>query len=263
VRARPLGHVAAARGYDPPLMRTSMRRFWDARAREDAYYFIDNNGRYRNADREAFWSSGDETLDYMLSRVGGEIQPTDSIVEIGCGIGRVTRALARRGGDVRAFDVSAEMIAKARVENPQLDNVEWLVGDGASLRPVDDASADVVHSFVVFQHIPDPEITMSYVREIGRVLRPDGWAFFQVSNLPDVHRPRPRRERLRRCLRARLGHAPRGQSNPAWLGSYIELDHLRDVVAESGMTIDAIAGEGTQFCIVRARKLAPSVGASA
>ena len=63
-------------------------------------------------------------------------------------------------GAVIAIDVSAEMIERARSLNSGLSNVRFVHGDGVSLRPVDDASVDVCISYVVFQHIPDPDVTL-------------------------------------------------------------------------------------------------------
>jgi SAM-dependent methyltransferase len=231
-----------------------MKRFWDARAREDPFYFVDNRLRYREPDLERFWADGREALDKMLELLDVRISPRDSIVEIGCGVGRITRFLAQRGGQVRALDVSAEMLDRARELNPGLDNVEWIVGDGESLAPIETKSADVCHSFVVFQHIPDPRITLGYVREMGRILRPGGIAFFQLSNRPDVHRKPPVWRRLEHCLLALLARAPQGQANPAWRGSAIDLDELRAVAERAGLEVQRVVGEGTQFCYVRAVK---------
>src|SRR2546423_10086498 len=165
-----------------------MREFWDARAREDAFYFVDNTLGYRDPDLERFWASGREVVDKVFGLLAVELQPNDEIVEVGCGVGRITRELARRGQSVRALDVSAEMLERARELNPSAPGVDWLLGDGSTLHGIDGASADACFSFVVFQHIPDPEVTLSYVREMGRVLRSGGRAAFQVSNDPGVHR---------------------------------------------------------------------------
>src|SRR5206468_8184733 len=138
---------------------------------------------------------------------------------------------------VRALDVSSEMLEVARRMNPQLGNVDWLHGDGTTLAPIPGASADACVSHVVFQHIPDPEVTLGYVREMGRVLRPGGWAAFQVSNDPSVHRRR---------LFAR-----RGTRHPAWRGSAVDLGVLRATASDAGLEVERVVGEGTQFCLVR------------
>jgi SAM-dependent methyltransferase len=227
--------------------------FWDARADEDAFYFVDNRLEYRNPDVERFWADGPRLLDRILGELGVRIERGDEIVEIGCGIGRMTRALAARGASVRALDVSERMLELAREHNPRLSGVEWILGDGSSLRPIAGAGADACFSHVVFQHIPDPEITLGYVREMGRVLRPGGWSAFQVSDLPDLHR-RPRIEqRVFGWWRSRIGRAPRGQGHPAWRGSAIDLGRLEAVANQAGLELERVSGKGTQFCLVLLR----------
>lgn len=229
---------------------TGMKEYWDARAREDAFYFVDNRLRYRDPDLERFWAAGREDLDRTLGLLGARIDPTDDIVEIGCGVGRITRVLAERGRAVRALDVSRRMLELAREHNGHLDNVEWILGDGMSLAPIETESADVCHSHVVFQHVPDPATTLGYVREIGRVLRPGGWAAFQVSNSPDIHRPAPVWRRLPAFALGLFGRAPRGQAHPAWLGSSVDLSELETATAAGGATLERVIGAGTQWCLI-------------
>jgi SAM-dependent methyltransferase len=231
-----------------------MGRFWDARAKEDAFYFVDNTGAYRDADIERFWAEGRRNLDAVLELVGAEVRPDDTVLDIGCGVGRLTRVLAERSRHVHAIDVSAEMLAQARELNAHLQNVTWHQGDGTTLRPIEDATVDAVVSHVVFQHIPDPQVTLGYVREIGRVLRPGGWAAFQISNDPSIHRPTAG---ARAKLKAAVGRAPKGQAEPQWLGSAVDLGDLRSAAADGGLDVAQVAGEGTQFCYVRAAKPGP------
>src|SRR4051794_32710519 len=226
-----------------------MARFWDARAREDAWYFVDNRLAYRRPDAERFWEDGRRDLDLLMAIAGTEVRADDVVVEIGCGLGRLTRVLAERAAHVHALDVSPEMVRRARELSPALDNVTWLVGNGADLTPVADASADAVVSHVVFQHIPDPAVTLGYVREMGRVLRPGGWAAFQLSNDPGLHQ-----ERIgtRNRVKAALRRAPKGQDEPEWLGSAVDLQDVEAAAKEGGLDIAKVVGEGTQFCFVRA-----------
>jgi SAM-dependent methyltransferase len=236
-----------------------MRAFWDSRARENALFFIDNQLDYGDPDRERFFANGEREVTAILEAVEAHIEPSDELVEIGCGAGRQTRALASRAAAVRAVDISQEMLERARALNPELSNVQWVHGDGSSLSGIADTSTDVCFSHVVFQHIPDPSVTLGYVREMGRVLRPGGWALFQISNDERVHRFHRRRERLRVRLRALAGHGPRGQDHPAWLGSAVRLDDLRTVAADVGMDVVRTEGEGTQFCFVLVRKPAAAL----
>jgi SAM-dependent methyltransferase len=234
-----------------PISGSRMGRFWDRRAREDAFYFVDNRLRYRDPDVERFWEEGEVALDTMLAAAGKTVRAGDAVVDIGCGVGRLSRPLAARASEVWAVEVSAEMLDLARRYNEGLENVHWLLGDGHSLDGIGDESVDGIVSLVVFQHIPDPSVVMAYVREMGRVLKPGGWAAFHVSNDPSVHRTPGRLARVRGVLSRR---APSGQADAAWLGSAVDLDELRAVAAASGLEVDRISGEGTQFCIVGARR---------
>lgn len=235
-----------------------MARFWDRRARDDPYYYIYNNLSYGSPDAERFWASGEVDLEALLGALGVELQPTDEVVEVGCGIGRMTRVIAARAASVAALDVSEQMLALAAEHNPELAaKVSWLQGNGSSLEPIADRSADTCISHVVLQHIPDPEIALGYVVEMGRVLRAGGWAAFQVSNDPSVHRPPPTGplRRVARTAVTALRRRPRGQAHPAWLGSAVTISQLQTAAAEGGLEIERIVGAGTQFCLVHAVKL--------
>ena len=177
------------------------------------------------------------------------------MLDIGCGVGRLTRALAARCREVIALDVSDEMLARARANlNPELENVRWLLGDGARSLEVGDRvpASTAAISLVVFQHLPDPEIALGYVRELGRVLRPGGWAALQVSNDPAVHRPR---DGLR--LRAPgAGSAARRAASAIPPGSAppVDLTQMEGAAAASGLVVERVWGAGTQYCLLLLRR---------
>jgi SAM-dependent methyltransferase len=231
-----------------------MEAFWDERARENAAYFVENRLDYADPDLEALWASGEEVVSAFEQRLGLRIGAGDDVVEIGCGIGRLTRVLRGRAASVRALDVSGEMLERARRENADLDDVEWLHGDGRTLAGVADASADGVFSHVVFQHLPDAALTYGYVREMGRVLRPRGWAAFHVSNDPVVHRRPPLSRNLPARAMAAAGRWPKGSVHAAWLGSAVDLEELRGTADGAGMDVERVDGEDTQFCLVLLRR---------
>ena len=223
----------------------AQKRYWDERARENALYFVDTGVGYEDPDVEAFWRRGEEVVERMTAQVGLEIEPDAVVVDIGCGVGRLTRALAARAERVYGIDVSEEMLARAREHNAELENVEWLHGSGHDLSGVPDGAVDGCFSHVVFQHIPDPAVTLSYIRDMGRVLRPSGWALFQVSTDPAVHRrPSGLRARAKALLR----------SDEAWWGSAVAMDDVRRAAAEGGVDIETVLDEGTQYTTVLGRR---------
>jgi SAM-dependent methyltransferase len=228
-----------------------MERFWDERAREDAFFFVDSRLAYRHPDVERFWAEGETDLERLLGLMGVDVAPGDIAVDIGCGLGRLTRALAARAAEVWAIDVSSEMLARARELNAGVDGVHWVHGDGTSLHGIPDGVADCCVSHVVFQHIPDPQAVLGYVREMERVLKPSGWSLFQVSDDAAIHAPK-RAALLPRLLR----RAPRGRDHPAWLGARMDLGELRATADAAGLDVERVEGAGTQYCIVLVRRRA-------
>lgn len=103
-------------------------------------------------------------------------------LDIGCGLGRLTEPLSRRFKAVIGIDVSDEMILQAKKKWANKKQIEFIVGGGADLSTIPDAHVDFVFSYIVFQHIPNPEIQYQYFSDIGRVLRPGGAFLIQTSN---------------------------------------------------------------------------------
>jgi ubiquinone/menaquinone biosynthesis C-methylase UbiE len=233
-----------------------MREFWDDRAREDAFHFVDTRQPYRQTDEERFWRDGERDLDTLLTTLGLEVRPEDRVLDLGCGVGRLTRVLAARAAHVTALDVSAEMLTLAHEHHPDLGNVEWVLGDGETLAGIEDASLDAVVSHVVLQHIPSAKVQLGYVAEFGRVLRPGGWAAFGLSTDPELHRPPPPAatgHSRRGFFRALAGRQPSGKRADEWLGAYVPLEALGATAVQAGLELEQIEGANTQFTLVRAR----------
>jgi ubiquinone/menaquinone biosynthesis C-methylase UbiE len=161
-----------------------MRLDWDARARENARYYV-ATGKAEWTDEE-FFQSGEKTvseeiLTDMTNICQGKMPRDMAALEIGCGAGRVTRALAGVFGEVHAVDVSGEMIAQARQALASRPNAFLYENNGKDLSVVPNKQFDFAFSTIVFQHIPSREIIYSYVREVHRLLRPGALFKFQVQ----------------------------------------------------------------------------------
>lgn len=97
----------------------------------------------------------------MLARLLGE--PTGSLLDVGCGTGSFTAALAERGWDVTGIDISEDMLRRAEARG-----VHAVQADAASL-PFESASFDAAVSVFTSTDIDD---LGAVAREIVRVLRP-------------------------------------------------------------------------------------------
>lgn len=161
-----------------------MRADWDARARENARYYV-NTATERWTD-EDFFRSGEETvageiLTDLTNICQGKHPAQMRVLEIGCGAGRITRALARLFGEVHAVDVSGEMVSLARQALKDYPNAFLYQNNGTDLSVVPRLEFDFAFSMIVFQHIPSREIIENYVRETGRLLRGGALFKFQVQ----------------------------------------------------------------------------------
>jgi 2-polyprenyl-3-methyl-5-hydroxy-6-metoxy-1,4-benzoquinol methylase len=103
-----------------------MQRDWDQRARENARYFV-ATGQTDWTDQEFFTSGEKAIAGEILTDTGNVYQGKDPaqmrVLEIGCGAGRLTRALSNIFGEVHGVDVSGEMIARARAALHDRPNV--------------------------------------------------------------------------------------------------------------------------------------------
>ena len=138
------------------------------------------------------------------------------ILEIGCGAGRLTRALSNVFGEVHAVDVSGEMIDQAKVALADRSNVHLYQNNGCDLSVVPPIEFDFAYSAIVFQHIPSREVIENYVREVQRLLRPGALFKFQVQGNLDVQSSPsdtwvgvPYSEAQARALAVRCGFEPR------------------------------------------------------
>lgn len=161
-----------------------MRRDWDERARENARFYV-NTERTDWTD-EDFFASGqrtvaEEILTDMTNICQGKDPKQMRVLEIGCGAGRVTRALAGLFGEVHGVDVSGEMIALAREALQGLPHARVHQNNGMDLSVVPAVEFDFAFSTIVFQHIPSREVIENYVREVHRLLRPGALFKFQVQ----------------------------------------------------------------------------------
>ncbi len=161
-----------------------MREDWDARARENAKHYV-QTAQTEWSDEE-FYASGEQTVAEeirtdMINICQGKDPKQMRVLEIGCGAGRVTRALANLFGEAYAVDVSGEMIAQAKQGLIHHPNAHVFQNNGTDLGVLPDIGYDFAFSTIVFQHIPSKEVIETYVREVSRLLRPGALFKFQVQ----------------------------------------------------------------------------------
>ena len=206
---------------------SKMRTEWDQRARENARFYVNTASTDWNDDE--FFATGQHNIEeHILTDMQNICQGKDpgqmNVLEIGCGAGRLTRALARVFGQVYAVDVSSEMIQIARAKLAPVPNVHLYNNNGVDLAVLPELTFDFAFSFIVFQHIPSFDVLLSYCREVARRLRPGGLFKFQVQ-----------------------GYKEPDKQADTWLGVGVSESEAAELARASGFEHRYGHGAGTQY----------------
>ena len=215
-----------------------MRRDWDRRARENARYYV-ATGQKEWTDEEFFEAGEQEVKGHILNDLQNICQGRDPksmrVLEIGCGAGRVTRALANFFGEVYAVDISPSMVQQARQALAAFPNAHVFCNNGRDLSVVrrnwwerlgiGKLELDFAFSCLVFQHIPSREVIESYVREVHRLLKPGSLFKFQLQGY--------------------TGEAP--ELDDSWNGLPYSAEEARRLADSSGFELRYENGAGTQY----------------
>ncbi len=238
-----------------PNWLAAMRRDWDARARENPRAYI--NWPDVADQEEAFFASGrSDYASYVgpfLDRMKIDSRGKTAL-EIGCGIGRLSRCLAEDFEQVIGVDVSPEMVAKA--ESYQLPRLTFRAVSGGDLAGIAGASVDFVLSFAVFQHVPDKSAILKYFEETARVLRPGGFFRLHLKGLWTVALGRWLIEAGISEKRGRAIKLPfvRLRYLDTWQGRSVPLPEVRETCRRCGLEILDVEGPWTNMMWVGGRK---------
>lgn len=146
-------------------------KYWERFAKTDPRFYI-----YANPDatvESLFFESGKKEVDDLLA-ISGDFDRGSAMLEVGCGLGRMTRHFAPLFAHVHAVDVSSTMVEMAREKNKHLSNVQFSKCDGVGNLGFANDAMDFVVSWCVMQHITRGDVIRRYIHEIARVVKPGG-----------------------------------------------------------------------------------------
>jgi 2-polyprenyl-3-methyl-5-hydroxy-6-metoxy-1,4-benzoquinol methylase len=190
---------------------------------------------------ERFYESGEKNIAKILSRVdaAGVILEQNKALDFGCGMGRLTSALANRFKQTWGTDISQTMIDMAN-STVGSASCEFEVLTEPGLTSFESNQFDFVISLLVLQHVEPAQQSMS-VKELLRVLKPGGVLVVQVPHAPAwsllgtrlrIMRSLPRF--LSRPIRLALGRPERILMNG------IKEPKIHKLVQDSGATFLAV-----------------------
>ncbi|HEX4781994.1 MAG TPA: methyltransferase domain-containing protein [Usitatibacter sp.] len=150
---------------------------WEAWGRRDPYFGVITQPRFRSdaLDHDArreFFDSGRHHAEYVMAMIRQHIHPgfaPKSVLDFGCGVGRVLVSFAAIAPDVLGVDVSPSMLAEAQ------RNCEAAGARSVRLQGADDeltgieGNFDLVHSFIVLQHIAPERVRVIFASLLERI----------------------------------------------------------------------------------------------
>ncbi len=159
---------------------------WETLGREDPLWavFVIPGARGGGWDLDAFLATGRDEVNRSMARLADLTPGTgrEHVLDFGCGVGRLSVALADHFDRVTGVDAAPAMLERARDLAP--DHCTFVLNQEPDLAFLTGRSVDVAYSSLVLQHLPRPR-ALAYLRELIRVTRPDGCVVVQVATRPD------------------------------------------------------------------------------
>jgi SAM-dependent methyltransferase len=165
------------------------QEFWERHAQRDPLWAIlsDPVKKGRKWDLPEFFETGTREIAVLLYRLA-ELEIPISLgtaLDFGCGVGRLTQALAAHFDQAVGVDISPTMIALAEKLNTHANRVRYVANSRDDLSVFDADSFDFIYSAIVLQHV-QPATTRRYLADFFRILKKGGVLVFQ---LPSHARP--------------------------------------------------------------------------
>ena len=161
-KARRLADIALYRLIGSRWAAVRSQRAWDRHAQQDPR---DATAAHDARDWESYWRSGQRDFELVLgvARAAG-LAASGCAVEIGCGLGRLTRVAGDSFDRVVGLDIAPEMLAIAQRESAT-STVAYLPINASLKLPVSMDSVDLVFAWTVFRHV-SKRIFAHYLEEV-------------------------------------------------------------------------------------------------
>jgi ubiquinone/menaquinone biosynthesis C-methylase UbiE len=163
------------------------KREWEFLAESDPLWAIlsapEKKGNQWNQDE--FFLTGEKEINFIMEKCRklGFPKNFSSALDFGCGVGRLTQAIAKLFTKTTGLDIAEEMVVKAKNYAKQRSNngdITFVANSAANLSLFPDNNFDFIYSDIVLQHVPSKTIIKGYIREMIRTLNKDGILVFQL-----------------------------------------------------------------------------------
>jgi SAM-dependent methyltransferase len=223
------------------LQLSKQKQNWDELGELDPLWAVltEPQLRFGYWDPSAFFRTGQEEIDEILAVAKRLERPArfERALDFGCGVGRLTRALAPYFRECHGTDISESMINRAIMLNQGVANCKFILNVNSDLAQFNDGSYDLVITRRVLQHLPGQALIRTYICELVRVLAAGGLLVFQVPSFIPPRRRMQLRRRGYAVLRG-LGVSPRVLYEKLTLNpmrmSYLPKDEVESLLTTCG-----------------------------
>jgi len=127
----------------------------------------DPKGKFGKWDLDEFFATGENQMANVLAMAEGLGYPKqrETALDFGCGVGRLTRGMAKYFTHCHGIDISESMIAKAKELNQAFPNCQFTVNFADHLRVFPDSQFDLIYTAIVLQHLPTRVMIKSYIAD--------------------------------------------------------------------------------------------------
>jgi ubiquinone/menaquinone biosynthesis C-methylase UbiE len=163
------------------------KKTWDRLGQTDPFWAIlgepeKKGGRWQVNEFFATGIAEIGSLMQWISSLGVSISHRRAL-DFGCGVGRLTQALAEYFDEVYGVDIAPSMIKLAEKYNLKGYRCRFYMNDTENLNIFPDNQFDLIYSNLTLQHI-HPRYYNCYVREFLRTLSASGLLIFHVPDEP-------------------------------------------------------------------------------
>ena len=160
-----------------------LRDNWEFFARQDPLWAIathpgKSHGRWDSRD---FFQTGKKEISGVMAYLKSidRFPVCAKALDFGCGVGRLTQALADYFDEVCGVDIAPTMVTLARQYSQKESRCKFFLNESSDLRLFDNNTFDFIYSNIVLQHIELRYVKL-YIEEFVRVLKPSGVLVFQI-----------------------------------------------------------------------------------
>lgn len=160
---------------------------WEKLAAENPYWAVLTEDEFKGpATKEtlaSFFQRGERDVDGIINMVSGVFPefspPFDTVIDIGCGVGRLLLPMARKAQKAYGIDISQTMrqLANKYATKAGLSNVECVATAEELISR--EVKADWVSSFIVFQHI-EPRNGYFIINDVLQCVKPGGFVSLHI-----------------------------------------------------------------------------------